>query len=64
MKKIAVFSLLSMAITFILFSFEIPGETQIPQKCKDEADQTVGFNPKAITLTPLNVRSYYPRILC
>lgn len=45
-----------------VFAAGSPGTAppQVPKKCNDQADPKLGFIPRAITLTPLNVRTAFP----
>jgi len=45
-----------------VFAQAAPGNApaEAPKKCKDQADPKLGFVPRAITLTPINVRTAFP----
>lgn len=52
---------LSIMATFILtLSIQSQAQGPVPDQCTNKADMSRDFNPTAITLTPLNVRSDFP----
>ena len=60
MKRFAIITLSMMATFIFSLSIESQGQSPTPDQCTNKADMSKGFKPTAITLKPLNVRSYFP----